>query len=237
MKTQAEYYRATAAHYDGMHLAESDEHSLALRYVAAYIREFEMHSVLDVGTGTGRAIGALARADPSLALAGVEPVLAMLERARTKRDLRTIRLVSASGYDLPFEDATFDAVCAFGVLHHVDEPARVVREMLRVARCAVFVSDSNRFGQGRPAARLAKLTLHSLRLWPAANYLKTGGTGYTVSEGDGISYSYSVYDSLRALQDWADRVTLIPTGTMDTSGWWTPLLTSSHVLACAVRDQ
>jgi SAM-dependent methyltransferase len=35
---------------------------------------------------------------------------------------------------LPFQDETFDYIYAHGVLHHCDEPARVVREIFRVLR-------------------------------------------------------------------------------------------------------
>ena len=52
-----------------------------------------------------------------------------------------------------------DAVCAFGVMHHVKRPAIVVGEMMRVARRAIFISDSNRFGQGSMPARRVKLLL------------------------------------------------------------------------------
>jgi hypothetical protein len=109
--------------------------------------------------------------------------------------------------------------------------------MMRVARRAVFLSDSNRFGQGAMPSRLLKLVLAKCGLWPMANFLKTGGTGYTLSAGDGLSYSYSVFDSLEQLQQWADRVVLVPTGQPEVYSWYAPLLTSSHVLLCAVRDR
>jgi hypothetical protein len=38
--------------------------------------------------------------------------------------------------------------CAFGALHHVARPGQVVADMLRVGAKAVFISDSNSFGQG-----------------------------------------------------------------------------------------
>jgi hypothetical protein len=128
-------------------------------------------------------------------------------------------------------------VCQFGVLHHVKEPNVVVSEMVRVARRAVFLSDSNRFGQGRMHARILKLVLARSGLWPVANFLKTRGTGYTISDGDGLSYSYSVFDSLQVLRSWCDRLVLVPTSQADHSSWFSPLLTSSHVLMCAVLDR
>jgi hypothetical protein len=86
-------------------------------------------------------------------------------------------------------------------------------------------------------ARLVKLVLGHCGLWPAANFLKTGGAGYTISSGDGLSYSYSVFDSVDILQAWADRLILVPTSPVEHRGWHHPLLTSSHVLVCALRDR
>ena len=101
--------------------------------------------------------------------------------------------------------------CEFAVLHHVPDPDSVLEEMLRVSRRAVFLSDDNRFGHGRLLARLLKVGLYKTRLWPVANYVNTMGRGYTVSDGDGLAYSYSVFDSLSRLAGWADRVVVIPT--------------------------
>jgi ubiquinone/menaquinone biosynthesis C-methylase UbiE len=234
---QHDYYAATAQNYDAMHISEGDEHSIASRYASALMREFELQSLLDVGTGTGRAVAYFRRMHAGAFIVGVEPVLALLARARSKPDVDGAYLAAASGYRLPFASASFDAVCQFGILHHVKDPNGVVGEMMRVARRAVFLSDSNRFGQGAMSSRLIKLLLFRCGLWPMANFLKTRGRGYTVSAGDGLSYSYSVFDSLDVLHQWADRVVLVPTGEAGYRNWYSPLLTSSHVLVCAVRDR
>jgi ubiquinone/menaquinone biosynthesis C-methylase UbiE len=237
VRRQRDYYTNGALEYDSMHLSEGDEHSIALRYVSALMREFQLNSLLDVGTGTGRAVAYIRRAQAGAFVVGVEPVLALLQRARGKPEVNGAYLASASGYLLPFASASFDAVCQFGILHHVKDPSDVVAEMMRVAKRAVFLSDSNRFGQGAMFTRLFKLLLAQSGLWPVANFLKTRGRGYTISAGDGLSYSYSVFDSLNQVHHWADRVVLVPTGQPEYRNWYSPLLTSSHVLLCAVRDR
>jgi ubiquinone/menaquinone biosynthesis C-methylase UbiE len=234
---QNHYYARNALDYDAMHLHADDEHAVALRYASALLREFTLTSLLDIGTGTGRAIAALRASQPRLHVVGVEPVLELLQLARHKPEVETVGLACANGYRLPFRDGSFDAACQFGILHHVQDPSVVIEEMMRVARRAIFLSDSNRFGQGRVSSRLLKLGLAKSGMWPLANLVKTRGTGYTISAGDGLAYSYSVYDSFRALQTWADRVVLVPTGRTDLSSWYSPLLTSSHVLLCAIRDR
>jgi ubiquinone/menaquinone biosynthesis C-methylase UbiE len=123
-----------------------------------------------------------------------------------------------------------------GILHHVKEPDQVVREMMRVSRKAVFLSDENRFAHGTTFGRWAKLLLCKMRMFRAAYLLKTAGKGYRFSEGDGLAYSYSVFDALEVLSEWSDRVIVIPTDEVKTKSLFHPLLTSFHVLLCAVRD-
>ena len=69
------------------------------------------------------------------------------------------------------------------------------------------------------------------------NYLRTGGNGYVITEGDGLAYSYSVYDSLDPVHRRADRVIMIrTTGDAKSRCWFHPLLTSSGILVCALRE-
>ncbi|SRR5258706_269353 len=75
---QREYYRSTAAHYDSMRLGDQ-EHELALALMLSAIRFFDIKSVLDVGSGTGRAPIALKAAFPSLRVVGIEPSLELRE--------------------------------------------------------------------------------------------------------------------------------------------------------------
>jgi ubiquinone/menaquinone biosynthesis C-methylase UbiE len=232
---QRRYYEDSASAYDAMHDGER-EHERAMWHVSAYLRQLGAETILDVGAGTGRGMRYFRDAHPGIGVYGVEPVQALIRQAVQAHGLPEDALTCAPGESLPFADSSFDAVCEFAVLHHVREPDRVVKEMTRVARRAVFLSDENRFGHGTLAARVTKLGLHKVGLWPLANRVKTGGKGYRESEEDGISYSYSVYDSYAHLAAWADRVIFIPTADRPRPGWLSPLLTSSQVLVCAIRE-
>jgi ubiquinone/menaquinone biosynthesis C-methylase UbiE len=204
---QQEYYTETASDYDSMHVQPGDEHFVALEYVSALLRVVRAQSVLDVGSGTGRAVRFLRTQWPDLRIEGIEPVTELRSQAR---QLGTV-LHAGSGDDLPFHDDSFDVVVSFGVLHHVPDPAPVVREMSRVARCGVMISDTNRFGQGSVIAGKLKQAVHWVGLWPAFEQLRTRGRGYLESAGDGIFYSYSIFDSVSQLRPWADRLFVIPT--------------------------
>jgi ubiquinone/menaquinone biosynthesis C-methylase UbiE len=234
---QAKYYEESASSYDGMHNASEDhEHNLALQYMDMIGNAFGLQTFLDVGAGTGRGVRFLHERGKQVR--GVEPVAAMIERAEL-HGVPKGSILQGSGYALPFENLAFDAVFECGVLHHVAEPSRMVAEMIRVARRAIFLSDSNRFGQGSHAARLLKTALFKGGLWRAARFVQTKGKMYTLSEGDGLAYSYSVFDSYLQLAAQTEQIWLLPTAATERSNgqsWFHPLLTSTHVLLCAFKE-
>lgn len=237
VEIQRRYYTETASDYDSMHAHEGDDEDEILRFVYAMLRLVGARSVLDVGAGTGRGVRNIQEAMPELIVRGIEPVAALIEQAVQKNGVPKGTLIQGVGEALPFPDASFDAVYSFGILHHIRHPNRVVREMLRVARKAVFISDSNRFGQGRHWLRLLKLALYKMKLWSLMNRLKTGGKGYLLTSGDGLAYSYSVYDSFDCVTQWADRLILIPSETGKATSWLHPLLNSGGVLVCAIKEK
>ena len=196
---QREYYARTAGVYDALHLGADDEHQRALAWLTGLIQHHAIRSVLDVGCGTGRALRYLKQHCPGLRVLGVEPS-AELGREAIASGIDAAELCVGDATALEFADNSFDLVCEFGVLHHIQTPRRAVSEMLRVARLGVFISDDNHFAAGSAVARRIKWTLHALGLWKAAYWLRSGGKGYRVSEGDGLSYPYSAFDDLSFLR-------------------------------------
>jgi ubiquinone/menaquinone biosynthesis C-methylase UbiE len=236
VQIQRRYYENTAARYDSMHAHEGVADTSISSFVHGMMRILDVRSVLDVGTATGRGVRELKTAFPDAFVCGIEPVAGLIKEAAEIGSTLSGPVIRATGEALPFPDASFDAVCEFAILHHAADPNAVVKEMLRVARKAVFLCDSNRFGQGAMPLRFLKLALYKCGLWGAYNYLRTGGKGYLITEGDGLAYSYSVYDSLDLVGRWADRVILIPANTGKSTTWFQPLLSSSGVLVCAIKD-
>jgi len=195
---QADYYARTAADYDAVQVAEADEHAVALGWLAALIEQRKIESVLDVGSGTGRALRYLKRL-PAVALRGIEPVAALRE-VGYRHGLSAAELTDGDALALGFADDSFDVVCAFGVLHHIKDHRRAVAEMCRVARRGVFISDANNFGQGNLGSRIAKQALRAAGLWRAFDKLRTKGKGYHYSEGDGVFYSFSLMDDVPVIR-------------------------------------
>jgi len=233
-QSQRAYYARTAAAYDAWHPSDEPANMVALGWVSALIRGLQLQSVLDVGSGTGRALRGLLADNPSLHIRGLEPVPELIEKA-VQAGIANGVIVCGAGEHIPFPDKSFDAVCEFATLHHVPEPSVIISEMLRVARRAVFLSDANRFGQGNAFKRIVKLTAFSAGLGSWYRAAQTRGRGYLESELDGTFYSYSVYDSYAALASWSDRVVAVPTGSLGPLGRFGPILSSPHVLLCALK--
>jgi len=92
---------------------------------------------LDVGCGTGDDVRAMAAiVGASGAAAGVDVSEALLDEARKRAagEGVSVELRSGDAHALPFPDGSFDVVRTERVLQHVAEPARVLDEMVRVAR-------------------------------------------------------------------------------------------------------
>ncbi len=95
-------------------------------------------TVLDVATGPGQPALTLARVvDDEGRVVGADVVPAMIEAARREAERTRVANVTfeiASAQELPFDDASFDAVVSrFGVMLF-PSPLEGVREMLRVLR-------------------------------------------------------------------------------------------------------
>ena len=207
---QRKYYAETASQYNDMHVCEAHEHRFALCAMLGWMEYLGIDSVLDLGSGTGRVLSAIKKRSPAVTVLGIEPV-AELRGVGHAQGIGVDELVEGDAMHLDLMDASWDLVCAFGILHHVPTPRAVVSEMLRVARKAIFISDNNNFGQGSLVSRALKQASHGLGLWPLINFLKTGGRGYTVSEGDGVVFSYSVFNDFAYIKRNCKNVCLFNT--------------------------
>ena len=213
---QMEYYSKTAAEYDIAHLENDvdedgcNEHTFALHFFSAMIEQYNITRILDVGAGTGRAIKYLMDNHPNVEIVGIEPVKELREQGHNKGISDKI-LIEGDGCHIEFPDQSFDLVCEFGVLHHVPKPTLMVAEMLRVAKNMIFISDCNNFGQGSSLARFFKQALNQLGLWKAYDFLRTKGRGYQISEGDGLFYSYSVFNNFNQIKNACRRIHLLNT--------------------------
>jgi ubiquinone/menaquinone biosynthesis C-methylase UbiE len=197
---QRDYYAKTAENYDQMRGGHEEEAlGMSLDFMISSFDRLGVGSVLDVGAGTGRSLSCIKEKRPDVHSVGVEPV-AELRAVGYRRGIQKEYLVDGDATCLAYDDGEFDLVCEFGILHHIKRPDLAVKEMLRVAGNAIFICDVNNFGQGSFLSRSVKQFLNSIGLWGVADYLKTGGKGYTITEGDGLGYSYSVFNDYRQIR-------------------------------------
>lgn len=116
----------------GRYLSETQERLL----LSALIPLAGQH-VLDVGTGTGRAARALARA--GAVVTGVDASQEMLAVARTRAGDANIAFLPGDAHDLPFRDRSFDSAVSLRVIMHTPDWARCVAELCRVSRGRVVL--------------------------------------------------------------------------------------------------
>jgi ubiquinone/menaquinone biosynthesis C-methylase UbiE len=93
--------------------------------------------VLDVGCGPGSITLGIAACIGSGHVTGVdlsESQVRLAAQAAAEQGVSNARFQTGSAYELPFADAQFDAVFSHALLEHLSEPARAMREFLRVLR-------------------------------------------------------------------------------------------------------
>ena len=91
--------------------------------------------VLEVATGPGYiALGFATSCHEVIGIDLTEAPLAIAERHRRERGLTNVRFQVADAEDLPFENREFDVVVCCLAFHHLEDPRKVLDEMVRVCR-------------------------------------------------------------------------------------------------------
>ncbi|MGD2084022.1 MAG: malonyl-ACP O-methyltransferase BioC [Chromatiales bacterium] len=99
-----------------------------------YVR-LEPRRILDLGAGTGRAAGALARRYPKARVIAVDFALSMLRIARRQGPWRRRpRCICADVEHLPVADASFDLIFSNATMQWCTDLEHSFRELLRVTR-------------------------------------------------------------------------------------------------------
>jgi ubiquinone/menaquinone biosynthesis C-methylase UbiE len=90
--------------------------------------------ILDVGCGTGSLAFALAKANPEVAITGMDYSQAFIDHARAQSTDARLRFEQGDAASLPYGDGEFDAALSLLVLNFVPDAECAAREMKRVTK-------------------------------------------------------------------------------------------------------
>ncbi|MEU5751153.1 class I SAM-dependent methyltransferase [Streptomyces sp. NPDC047853] len=167
-----DFFGARAADWDSRFPDDGPAYEAA----AAQLGLREGDRVLDAGCGTGRALTPLrAAVGPSGLVIGADLTPAMLQAAaRAGRD-RDGRLLLTDVAALPLRSRSLDAVFAAGLVAHLPDPARDLRELARVVRPGGVLALFHPIGRAALAARQGRqLAPDDLRAEPRLRSLLAG---------------------------------------------------------------
>jgi len=140
---------------EGLSWREKRLGAIAKRYVLPkyyqlfdrFFKEKGTMSILEVGAGAGEITHFVISQGPSY-IADYMTTELTWEGCAHIRSLG-IECKQMDAMALGFQDGAFDAVCCFDAMHHVSDPAKMAREMMRVALKYVFLIESNGLSLGR----------------------------------------------------------------------------------------
>jgi demethylmenaquinone methyltransferase/2-methoxy-6-polyprenyl-1,4-benzoquinol methylase len=180
-------------------------------------------SILDVATGTAGVALELTRCTPAR-VTGIDLTRAMLERGRQRIDRAgtsdRIDLVVGQGEQLPFPDATFDALTFTYLLRYVADPAATLQELARVVKPGGTIA-SLEFAVPANAFWRMWWWFYTRLVLPAAGYLTGGKQWYEVGRflGPNISGHYRRYPVNWTVEAWqAAGLTDVTVRTMSLGG-------------------
>jgi ubiquinone/menaquinone biosynthesis C-methylase UbiE len=130
------------------------------RVLANMIGRIHERTILDVGTGTGRAALMLARGGARVTAIDASEQMLEVARERAAEQMLKVHFLRGDAHTLEFKDRSFDVVVCLRVLMHAPEWRRALAELCRVAdRLVIF---------DYPSARSAALVQSvTRRVWNA----------------------------------------------------------------------
>ncbi|HEY1186577.1 MAG TPA: class I SAM-dependent methyltransferase [Gemmata sp.] len=116
------------------------DHETWVRPAFRALGDLQGKRALDYGCGHGMAAVALARAGAAVTAFDLSPGYVNETRARAAANGVPVECLTADGEDLPFADASFDAVWGNAILHHLDlaRAGHELRRVLKPGGVAVF---------------------------------------------------------------------------------------------------
>jgi 2-polyprenyl-3-methyl-5-hydroxy-6-metoxy-1,4-benzoquinol methylase len=131
-------------------------------------------SILDAGCGEGFTINKLIRNGIGNRIEGIEFSKEAISIG--KKLFPNLNIKQGSVYELPFKDKSFDLIICTEVLEHLEEPAKAIKEMLRVTKRYLALSVPNEpffmlcnFLRGKNLSRLGNDIGH-INHWSSSSF-------------------------------------------------------------------
>jgi len=109
------------------------------RYLISLVAPANPATILDAGCGEGHLAALLREHHPGAAITGLDTSVGAVQYARETFGA-SAEFVTGDLFNLPFGDRTFDVVLCSEVLEHLNNPARALVELKRVARRRVVLT-------------------------------------------------------------------------------------------------
>jgi len=109
------------------------------RVIADFVGEIAGRTILDVGTGTGRAALQMARGGALVTGIDASEEMLTVARARANEEHLAVRFAAGDAHKLEFPDRSFDVVISLRVLMHTPEWRTCIGELCRVATSRVVI--------------------------------------------------------------------------------------------------
>ena len=109
------------------------------RVLANMVGRIANRSILDVGTGTGRAAILMARGGARVTAVDASEEMLAIARSRAVDEHLDVQFLPGDAHELEFPDRSFDVVISLRMLMHARQWRACVGEMCRVARRLVIV--------------------------------------------------------------------------------------------------
>ena len=162
--------------------------------------------VLDVAAGTGHAARQLAAtARAVVALDATEAMLARGQARAAAEACRNVMFMRGDAAALPFLDGSFDVVVSRFAVHHFEEPARVVAEMVRCTRPGGHVALVDLVADEDPEAAAEHNRLERLRDPSHATFLPAIELQALMAEAGLESIDVATRPLERPLAPWLDQ--------------------------------
>lgn len=171
-----------------------------LERILAQLAVEPRHHVLEVGCGTANYARAIAR-ETGAELYGIDPHVAMIENATIDPDEARVHLREGSAEQIPFPDASFDALFSVDVIHHVENRPAYAAEAFRVLRPdgrLLTATDSAEDIRGRIplSSHFPETVAPELARYPAIEeqMAELAAAGFAEITTDAVAYEYSLTD-------------------------------------------